>query len=45
MFGDDTKDTKEKLLAVGGHVVQESLQTYLPRESRKLTDLNNLVSR
>lgn len=32
MFGDDTKDTKEKLLAVRG-LVQESLQTYLPRES------------
>lgn len=32
MFGDDTKDTKEKLLAVRG-LVQESLQTYLLRES------------
>lgn len=41
MFVDDTKDTKEKLLAVGGLVLQESLQTYLPRESSKLTDLNN----
>lgn len=30
MFVDDTKDTKEKLLAVGGLVLQESLQTYLP---------------
>lgn len=44
MFGDDTKDTKEKLLAVRG-LVQESLQTYLPRESSQLTDLNNQVSR
>lgn len=44
IFGDDTKDTKEKLLAVGG-LVQESLQTYLPRESSQLTYLNNQVSR
>lgn len=41
MFVDDTKDTKEKLLDVGGLGVQESLQSYLPRESSKLTDLNN----